>query len=92
MKGRKIARKGAWMPSDRAILRIAQGLAAAAAETISLYQLYDTLAAEYIKVYQARRPYLDDRKIFFYRAVINAVDSMAVPVPWEALANLAQIW
>ncbi|KAK0737758.1 hypothetical protein B0T18DRAFT_394181 [Schizothecium vesticola] len=73
---RKISRKGAWMPSDRSIQRIAQELATEAADRMSLYILSNRLNIEYVVAYKNRRPYLDDRKIVFYGAVVDAVNTM----------------
>jgi len=63
------------MPSDRSIQRIAQELATEAADRMSLYILSNRLNIEYIVAYKNRRPYLDDRKIVFYGAVVDAVNS-----------------
>lgn len=64
------------MPSDRSIHRIAQNLAKEVAERMSLYYLSERLNKEYAEACKNRRPYLDDRKIVFYGAVLDAVNSL----------------
>ena len=73
------------MPSNRAIARIAHEVASQAAEKMSLYSMYDRLSAEYKEAFRTRRPYLDDRKIHFYKAVIIATMGMFedCDVVWE---------
>lgn len=64
------------MPSDRSIHRIAQDLAKEAAGRMNVYFLSERLNKEYVVACKNRRPYLDDRKIVFYGAVVDAVNSL----------------
>ncbi|KAK1833894.1 hypothetical protein QBC39DRAFT_328573 [Podospora conica] len=73
---RKITRKANWMPSDRRIKLLAQEIATEAASRMSVYYLMNRINTEFMEAYKDRRPYLDDRKIELYAAVVNAVNRM----------------
>ncbi|KAK4445957.1 hypothetical protein QBC34DRAFT_497291 [Podospora aff. communis PSN243] len=84
---RKCIRKGPWYPSDHYVTLVACDLAERASKSIPLEKLYRMVLSEWSDVRVARRPLLDDRKVFFYEMVLEYVEAKADERFSEMLAS-----
>ncbi|KAK0649630.1 hypothetical protein B0T16DRAFT_457025 [Cercophora newfieldiana] len=69
-------RKGPWYPSQHYITLKACEIATRAAATMPLDRLYRAVLDEWSEVRVARRPALDDGKVFFYEMVLEQVEEL----------------